>query len=334
MKRFILIILAAIYTNIMCAQTGVQWASLSLDEAITSINSENSEKDFVFLYLGMDIPYDTEMLDSFKDETNGKYFNDNFLCIMADAATPEGDALAKRLKASTYPYFALFDKSGERKFANITSNINRLIVSCDKRMAKLDSTRTFRYKYKNTPDTTTAYRYMRLLREAEDANGLGYFVSEFFNELTGSPGFWDIYKSCLSIEYMTMIDWTMEYRQSFRKAATLEQVNKDMAEIIVSGLKGYITGDVWGNKVTIADASQYLQTVKVPTPLEKYFMAMANARANENFIIIKQLCNRQNLKRYFGKEEILIIKDLFMGIDELTQEDKDLFLQIIAPLIE
>jgi hypothetical protein len=68
--------------------------------------------------------------------------------------------------------------------------------------------------------------------------------------------------------------------------------------------------------------------------MEKYILAMANARANENFIIIKQLCNRQNLKRYFGKEEILIIKDLFMGIDEITQEDKDLFLQIIAPLME
>ena len=68
--------------------------------------------------------------------------------------------------------------------------------------------------------------------------------------------------------------------------------------------------------------------------MEKYILAMANARANENFIIIKQLCNRQNLKRYFGKEEILIIKDLFMGIDEITEEDKDLFLQIIAPLME
>ena len=131
-----------------------------------------------------------------------------------------------------------------------------------------------------------------------------------------------------------MIDWTMEYRQSFRRAATLEQVNKDLAEVIVNGLKGYITGDVWGNKVTIGDASKYLQTVKIPTPMEKYILAMANARANENFIIIKQLCNRQNLKRYFGKEEILIIKDLFMGIDEITQEANDLFLQIIAPLME
>lgn len=334
MRKYLFLILATIYANIMCAQTGVQWASLSLDEAIASINSENAEKNFVFLYLGTDIPYDTEMLDSFKDETNGKYFNDNFLCIMADAATPEGDALAKRLKASTYPYFAVFDKSGEREFANITSNINRLIVSCDKRMAKLDSTRTFRYKYRTSGDTAVAYRYLRLLRDAEDVNGLGYFVSEFFNELTPSPGFWDIYKTCLSIEYMTMIDWTMTYRQSFRRAATLEQVNKDMAEIIVNGLKGYIKGDVWGNKVTIADASQYLQTVKIPTALEKYIMAMANARANENFILIKQLCNRQNLKRYFGKEEILILKEIFMEIDELSQQDKDLFLQSIAPMIE
>ncbi len=334
MKRIILAIIAAIYANIMCAQSGVQWASLSLDEAIQEINSKNSEKDYVFLYLGTDIPYDPEMLECFKDETNGKYFNENFLCIMADAATEDGDALAKRLKVSAYPYFALFDKTGERQFANRTSNISSLIVRLDKRMAKLDSTRTIRHKYKISKDTTVAYRYLRLLKSAEDANGMGYFVSEFFNELTGSPGFWDVYKSCLSIEYMTMIDWTMEYRQSFRRAATLEQVNKDLAEVIVKGLKGYITGDVWGNKVTIGDASKYLQTVKIPTPMEKYILAMANARANENFIIIKQLCNRQNLKRYFGKEEILIIKDLFMGIDEITQEDKDLFLQIIAPLME
>ena len=78
MKRIILAIIAAIYANIMCAQSGVQWASLSLDEAIQEINSKNSEKDYVFLYLGTDIPYDPEMLECFKDETNGKYFNENF----------------------------------------------------------------------------------------------------------------------------------------------------------------------------------------------------------------------------------------------------------------
>ena len=145
MKRIILAIIAAIYANIMCAQSGVQWASLSLDEAIQEINSKNSEKDYVFLYLGTDIPYDPEMLECFKDETNGKYFNENFLCIMADAATEDGDALAKRLKVSAYPYFALFDKTGERQFANRTSNISSLIVRLDKRMAKLDSTRTIEW---------------------------------------------------------------------------------------------------------------------------------------------------------------------------------------------
>ena len=68
--------------------------------------------------------------------------------------------------------------------------------------------------------------------------------------------------------------------------------------------------------------------------MEKYILAMANARANENFIIIKQLCNRQNLKRYFGKEEIMEIKEIFMEIDELSQQDKELFLKTIEPLIE
>lgn len=335
MKRILLIILATIYAHLAYTQTtGVQWENLSLDEAIARINQKDSGKDFVFLYLGTDIPLDPEMLDSFKDETAGKYFNENFLCIMADAATPNGDVLAKRLKASTYPYFALFDKNGERQYANITSNINRLIVSLDKRMARLDSTRTFRYLYKISQDTTVAYRFMRHIREAEDANGLGYFVSEFFNELTSSPEFWNVYKSCLSIEYMTMIDWTMEYRQSFRRAATLEQVNKDLAEILLNGLKGYITGDLWGNKLTIVDACKYFQTVKIPTTLEKYIMAMASARSNENFTLIKQLCNGMNLKRYFNKEEILVIKDLFLGIDELTELDRELFLHMIAPLVE
>ena len=334
MKKITLIILAVIYANIMCAQTGVKWASLSLDEAVASINNENSDKGHVFLYLGIEIPYDTLMLESFKSEIAGEYLNENFLCIMADAATPQGEELAKRLHVSTYPYFALFNKNGERKFANITDRLSRVIVSLDQRMASLDSTITYRYKYKVSQDTAIAYKYMRLLSDAESFNGLGYFVSEFFFELTSSPGFWDVYKSCLSIEYMTMIDWTMEYRQSFRRAASLEQVNNDMAEIFLKGLKGYITGDTWGNKVTIADVCKYFQTVKIPTPLEKYIMSMANARANENFTLIKQLCNRHNLKRYFGKEEILVIKDLFMEIDELSQEDKDLFLKMIEPLVQ
>ncbi len=84
---------------------------------------------------------------------------------MADAANPDGDILAKRLKASTYPYFALFNKTGERMFAYISSNISRIIVSFDKRIAKLDSTKTIRYKYKSTTEEplVTLLVYMRFI---------------------------------------------------------------------------------------------------------------------------------------------------------------------------
>ncbi len=334
MKRLILVALTAIYANIMCAQTGVQWEPLSLDEAVAKINIPDTGKDLVFLYFGTDIDVDPEWLEWFKDELSGTYFNNNFLCIMADAATPDGDILAKRLKTSTYPYFALFDKTGERVLACSPGKMSRLILTLDKKLGRIDSTRTISYKYGIDKDTSTAYPYMRLIADAEDPYSLGYFVSEHFNSLVSSPNFWKVYTSCLSIEYMTMIDWTMEYRQSFKRAATLEQVNKDLAEIFIKGLKGYITGDLWGNRATIGDVCKYLQTVKIPTTLEKYYMAMANARAREDFMLIKQLCNRQNLKRHFNKEEILVIKELFMGIDEMTEKDKETFLYIIEPLIQ
>lgn len=335
MKKLFSVLAAFLLSAPLFAQHGVKWEQLSYDEAIAKIASGEINRKYVFLYLGTEIPLDTEWVDSLNTKAAGDYFNERYLCIMADAATPAGAKLEKRLKTLSYPSFYIFNAKGEREASvGDVHNQHSLILNLDKRMAEIDSTLTFRYKYRNTGDTATAYQYMRHARLADNPNTLGYFVAEFFRELISSPNFWNVYKSVLTVEAMTMIDWTFEYRNSFRKAAPIEQIEHDLAEIILEGMRGYIADKTWGNELTMTDAGNYLKQLRTPTKLEQYIIAIANARARGDIMLIRQLCAKQNLARHLSREEILAVKDLFLSMKEITEKEKEAFLKSIKPLVE
>ena len=334
MKKLFTIFAILLFSLKSFAQEGVKWEQLTLDEAVAKMAAGECDKKYIFLYFGTDIPYDMEWVEFFNTELAGNYFNGRYLCIMADAATPYGAKLEKRLKTLSYPSFYVFDSKGTREASIGTAhNMASLILSLDKRIEKIDSTMTYRHKYRTTGDTAVAYQYMRLTRQADDPNSLGYFVAEFFNELLKSPDFWNVYKSVLSIEAMTMIDWTFEYRNSFRKAAPIEQIEQDLADIILAGMKGYIADISWGNELTISDATNYFTQLRTPSKLEQFILSLANARAVNNMTLVRQLCSRQNMARHLSGEEILAVKDLFLSIKEISEKEKEIFLKSIEPLI-
>ena len=130
-----------------------------------------------------------------------------------------------------------------------------------------------------------------------------------------------------------MIDWTFEYRNSFRKAAPIEQIEQDLADIILAGMKGYIADISWGNELTISDATNYFTQLRTPSKLEQFILSLANARAVNNMTLVRQLCSRQNMARHLSGEEILAVKDLFLSIKEISEKEKEIFLKSIEPLI-
>ncbi len=335
MKKFIISILAFLFPISMFAQSGVKWENIPYMEALEKIEKNENGKKYIFLYMGTDIPYDTEWVEHFSEDAIGKYLNEKFVCLMADAATPNGKILAKSFKTHTFPTFYLINSKGEREFVNtVAHNPQSLIIRLDSRLEKLDSTLTYRYRYNTTKDTAIAYEFLRYAAIAEDPNSIGYFVSEFFNDLLKSPNFWNVYKSTLSIEYMTMIDWTMEYRNSFIKAAPIEQIEADLSTILIEGLAGYAFGKLWGNEVTITDACKYLQELKVPSRLELYIMAFASTRATGNTIPIKQLCSRQSLTRFLTTSEIQFVKEMFLSLDKgFNKKEREHYLNIFETIL-
>ena len=81
-------------------------------------------------------------------------------------------------------------------------------------------------------------------------------------------------------------------------------------------------------------AGNYIKQLKTPSNLDEYIMAVAVARAEGDFLTIKQLCTKQSLTQFLTKEEILAVKDLFISIKEISDKDKEDFLKSIKPLIE
>ena len=334
MRIITIILLIFLFSISAFSQSGVKWEEISLNEAISKIKNGESDKKFIFLYFDSGISPDSKWIKQFEKEVAGNYFNDKFLCIKADATTREGKKLQDRLKSDIFPKFMIIDDKGEVKVSARTFTLPHLIMGMDKKMAAIDPSVTFRHIYNTTKDTAIAYQYIRLTRLVDDPNSLGAFVSEFFNELTKSPNFWNVYKSALSIEAMSMIDWTLQYRKSFRRAAPIEQIEKDLADLLLQDMKTYIAGNIWGNKATMTDAGNYIKQLKTPSKLDEYIMAFAVARAEGDFLTIKQLCTKQSLTQFLTKEEILAVKDLFISIKEISDKDKEDFLKSIKPLIE
>ncbi len=335
MRRIASTVLALVLSIAAFAQSGVKWENISFKEAVEKAAKKEGGKEHIFLYLGIDIPYDTEWLEYFSTEMAGDFFNDKFICIMADASTPEGLKLAVSLKVKTYPMFFNIDSKGEIVYRYIAPpNIQNLIIRVDKNLEKLDSVKTFKYKYRATKDTAIAYEYLRNAAIAEDPNAIGFFVSEFFKDLIVSPNFWNVYKNTLTIEFMSMIDWTMEWRNSFKRAAPIEQIEADIADVIIKDLAKYACGNLWGNEVTINDACKYFQQLKQPAKLDIYIMTFALARATENYIAVRQLCSKQSLTRYLTTEEIKFVKEMFQTLEGINQKEKAIYINIFDSLLQ
>ena len=102
----------AFWTNKPAADKGIQFKSISFEEALKEAKASN-KLIFLDAYAVWCGPCKWMAANSFKEEEVGEFFNDKFINLKIDMEKGEGPALAAKYQVRAYPTLFFIDGNGK-----------------------------------------------------------------------------------------------------------------------------------------------------------------------------------------------------------------------------
>lgn len=235
MKTFILLTFISLICLIGTAQKGVNFRTLTFEEAVKQAKAENK---FVFVdcYTSWCGPCKQMADNVFPQKKAGDYFNAKFVCVKYDMEKGEGPDLSKRFEIRAYPTFVIVNAEGQLVHKIVGGSdadgiIQRVEDSFDE--TKAFSALQSRYE-KGGNDKELSLAYLNTLLANYDTRAEGV-AAELMALLTEeekiSETYWFIYKNQkLSPEGSLNLEYLLTNYERFYATIGKDKVNEELGQ--------------------------------------------------------------------------------------------------------
>lgn len=231
-RAFIMLLLAVSFLAASAQDKGITFYKGSFEQALAKAKKEN-KLVFMDAYTVWCGPCKYLSKNVFTNDTVGKFFNENFVCVKMDMEKGEGIVLAKRYDVGSYPTLLYIDSNGEmiHRTCGVSYSAEaaqNLVQDGKDAMDPVKSLSALRKKYeKGNNDAAFTFAYLKMLQSAclsYNDEVKEYLTSVPMKELI-SRNNWDIIFWMVDDVESLQMQYVISNREDFYKLYTRDSVD-------------------------------------------------------------------------------------------------------------
>ena len=246
-KHTILLLLAAFALTANAQDKGIKFHQGTFAEALAKAKKEN-KLVFMDAFTTWCGPCKYLSKNVFTNDTVGKYFNANFVCVKMDMEKGEGIGLAEKYNVGSYPTLLYLDANGEMVHRTCgvsysTAATQNLINDGKSAKDPAKSLSAYRKKFESgNTDAAFTFTYLKMRQNAcldTDAEVKKYFSTVQETSLISRSN-WDIMFHLLNDVESPQMQYMIKNREKFAKLYTADSVDMKISSAYYMGMRNAV----------------------------------------------------------------------------------------------
>lgn len=306
---------------------GVNFESLTLDQAIAKIKSNKKGPKYVFMdcYTEWCGPCKYMSDNIFPQQATGDFFNPSFVSIKVDMEKGEGPELGKKYKINAYPTFLIFNNNGEEVGRVVGGgDLETFLARVNVFIDPSKSPEALKAVFEREKTFANAAAYMDALSYTGKRNEAIKFINDNFDQFADmdkfSEKYWKYIEMGMSAENSKVMDYIVENRGVYNSQIGKNKVDKVLIGIYQNRIMSYLSGAKTLTREQAAALITCLSLLEDENEVARYHVMLGSMYMNGQMDRIIGLFNVQAFSYASTDAEKYQIERIFMSIKGMPQE--------------